>query len=413
MALYHSYQFTVIHMMQPEFRLSARAQSAKASEIRELLKLVGQRSMISFAGGIPDPALFNVALFQDAWRQVFSGPSIAREALQYSTTEGFLPLRQWLATHMVKLGVPATPDNILITSGAQQALDLIGKLLLDPGSGVITARPTYLGALQSFSAYEPGFSTLDSPQVTGPMAPRLLYLVPDFANPDGRTMSKAARHQALDQARALNAIIVEDAAYSALRYEGEDIPAIASIDARFAASIESTRTLYCGSFSKTLSPGLRIGWVCGPTALIRKLALLKQGADLHTATTNQMVMHHVAAACYDDQIARIRLVYKARRDAMLAALERYAPPGLRWTRPEGGMFLWLELPDQLDANLLLPLALRQDVAFVPGGPFHADGTGRNTLRLSFSLCDEAQIEIGIFKLCGLIARQGLAKAVNA
>ena len=200
----------------------------KASEIRELLKLVGKPSMISFAGGIPDPSLLSVGLFQEAWRQVFAGPSIAREALQYSTTEGYQPLRQWIAQHMQQRGVPAGADNILVTSGSQQGLDLIGKLLLDPGSTVLTARPTYLGALQSFSAYEPHYSGLDMPQPTGQAAPRLLYLVPDFANPDGATMTRAARHKALDQARALNAVIVEDAAYSALRYDGEDLPTVAA-----------------------------------------------------------------------------------------------------------------------------------------------------------------------------------------
>ena len=175
-------------MTPQEFRLSSRAQSIKASEIRELLKLVGKPAMISFAGGIPDPALFNVGLFQEAWRQVFAGPSIAREALQYSTTEGYLPLRQWIADHMVSRGVPAGLDNILVTTGSQQALDLIGKLLLDPGSGVVTARPTYLGALQSFSAYQAPVSPASTaPQPTGPSAPRLIYLVPDFANPDGAT----------------------------------------------------------------------------------------------------------------------------------------------------------------------------------------------------------------------------------
>lgn len=394
-----------------DFRLSSRARSIKASEIRELLKLVGKPSMISFAGGIPDPTLLSVGLFQEAWRHVFAGPSIAREALQYSTTEGYLPLRQWIAQHMQQRGVPAGADNILVTSGSQQALDLIGKLLLDPGSTVVTATPTYLGALQSFSAYEPQFSGLDAPQPTGPGAPRLLYLVPDFANPDGATMSKTARHQALDQARALNAVIVEDGAYSALRYDGEDLPPIAALDAAMGG-IESSRTLYCGTFSKTLSPGLRIGWVCGPAALIRKLTLLKQGADLHTATTNQMVIHHVASAAYDEQVARARALYRIRRDAMLAALERHAPPGLRWKKPEGGMFVWLTLPDHLDAGALLRQALRQDIAFVPGAAFHPDGAGHNTMRLSFSLCDEAQIEIGIFKLCDLIGRQSMAKAVG-
>ena len=394
-----------------DFRLSSRARSIKASEIRELLKLVGKPSMISFAGGIPDPTLLSVGLFQEAWRHVFAGPSIAREALQYSTTEGYLPLRQWIAQHMQQRGVPAGADNILVTSGSQQALDLIGKLLLDPGSTVVTATPTYLGALQSFSAYEPQFSGLDAPQPTGPGAPRLLYLVPDFANPDGATMSKTARHQALDQARALNAVIVEDGAYSALRYDGEDLPPIAALDAAMGG-IESSRTLYCGTFSKTLSPGLRIGWVCGPAALIRKLTLLKQGADLHTATTNQMVIHHVASAAYDEQVARARALYRIRRDAMLAALQRHAPPDLRWKKPEGGMFVWLTLPDHLDAGALLRQALRQDIAFVPGAAFHPDGAGHNTMRLSFSLCDEAQIEIGIFKLCDLIGRQSMAKAVG-
>lgn len=398
-------------MTPPDFRLSSRARSIRASEIRELLKLVGKPSMISFAGGIPDPTLLSVGLFQEAWRHVFAGPSIAREALQYSTTEGYLPLRQWIAQHMQQRGVPAGADNILVTSGSQQALDLIGKLLLDPGSTVVTATPTYLGALQSFLAYEPQFSGLDAPQPTGPGAPRLLYLVPDFANPDGATMSKTARHQALDQARALNAVIVEDGAYSALRYDGEDLPPIAALDAA-NGGIESARTLYCGTFSKTLSPGLRIGWVCGPAALIRKLTLLKQGADLHTATTNQMVIHHVASAAYDEQVARARALYRIRRDAMLAALQRHAPPGLRWKKPEGGMFVWLTLPDHLDAGALLRQALRQDTAFVPGAAFHPDGAGHNTMRLSFSLCDEAQIEIGIFKLCDLIGRQSMAKAVG-
>ena len=384
----------------------------KASEIRELLKLVGRPSMISFAGGIPDPGLFNVALFQDAWRHAFGGPSIAREALQYSTTEGYAPLRQWLAEHMTRLGVPAGPDNILVTTGSQQALDLIGKLLLDKGSTVVTARPTYLGALQAFSAFEPHFSSIEAPQPIGDDAARLLYLVPDFANPTGLTMSRAARHAVLEQAQVLNAVVLEDAAYTALRYDGEPLPAIAALDAAASGSIEATRTLYCGTFSKTLSPGLRVGWVCGPAALIRKLAMLKQGADLHTASFNQMVMHQVALAGFDTQVERIRAVYRTRRDAMLAALDRHAPPGVRWKRPEGGMFVWLELPEHIDAALLLKQAIRQDIAFVPGGAFFPDGSGRNTLRLSFSLSDEAQIEVGIFKLCDLIGQQGMARAVS-
>ena len=388
-------------------RLSSRSQAMKASEIRELLKLVSRPSMISFAGGIPDGALLNAGAFQDAYREIFAGPLSAREALQYSATEGYLPLRQWIAARLAKAGIACTTDNILITSGSQQGLDLIGKMLLDPGDGVLTASPTYLGALQSLSAFEPVFSVLDAPETAGTCPPNLLYLVPDFANPDGTTMSLAARHEALARADRLGAIIVEDAAYSDLRYDGEPLPAIAALDQARSGSIEATRTLYCGTFSKTLSPGLRIGWVCGPKALIGRLTLLKQGADLHTATINQMVMHHVAVACFDAQVARARKVYRLRRDAMLAALARYAPEGVSWTRPDGGMFIWVELPSHIDAKALLAQAIRADIAFVPGGAFFPNGSGHNTMRLSFSLCDEAMIEVGIFKLCDLIVRQSL------
>jgi len=386
-------------------RLSSRAQSMQASEIRELLKLITRPSMMSFAGGIPDGTLLNAGAFQDAYRAVFAGPLSAREALQYSATEGYLPLRQWIAQRMVKAGIPATTDNILITSGSQQALDLIGKLLLDAGDAVLTASPTYLGALQAFSAYEPEFRTLDVPDTAEGCPPRLMYLVPDFANPDGVTMTMANRRAALARADRLGAIIVEDAAYSDLRYDGEPLPSIAALDADRAGSIEATRTLYCGTFSKTLSPGLRIGWISGPKALIARLTMLKQGADLHTATINQVVMHHVAAACFDTQLAQAKKLYRQRRDAMLAALDRYAPAAMTWTIPEGGMFIWAELPAHIKTRTLLEDAIRADIAFIPGTAFYADGSGTNAMRLSFSLCDEAQIEVGIFKLCELIARR--------
>jgi len=390
-------------MSPPAFRLSARARAARASEIRELLKLVGRPSMISFAGGIPDPTLLGVDLFHDAWRDVFSGPVSAREALQYSTTEGYLPLRRWIAGYMAGKGVAAGPDNVIVTTGSQQGLDLIGRLMLDPGDTVLAARPSYLGALQCFAAHGARFAPHDAPLALAEAAPKLLYLVPDFANPDGRTLTLAERRAALDRARALDAVIVEDAAYTELRYDGEPLPPIAALDAAASGGLESGRTLYCGTFSKTLSPGLRVGWVCGPAALVRRLALLKQGADLHTPSFNQRVMHYAAEAGFDTTVARARATYRTRRDAMLAALERYAPPGVAWSRPEGGMFLWLTLPESLDAARLLEEAIAQDLAFVPGGAFFPDGAGRNTMRLSFSLTGEAQIEVGIYKLCALIA----------
>lgn len=389
-------------MSDASFRLSAQGRVAKASEIRELLKLVGRPSMISFAGGIPDPALLSVDLFHDAWRDIFSGPSSAREALQYSTTEGYAPLRQWIAAYMEGKGIAATPDNILVTTGSQQGLDLIGRLMLDPGDIVLTARPSYLGALQCFAAHGAGFGVHDAPMVLENPAPKLIYLVPDFANPDGRTLTRPERQAALDRAHLLDALIVEDAAYTDLRYDGEALLPIAAMDIEQSGSIEASRTLYCGTFSKTLSPGLRVGWVCGPAALIRKLALLKQGADLHTATFNQRAIHHAAIAGFDIAVERARSVYRQRRDAMLAALERYAPPGVTWSRPEGGMFLWLTLPADIDTAPLLAEAIAQDIAFVPGAAFFPDGSTRNTMRLSFSLSDEARIEIGIYKLCALI-----------
>lgn len=389
-------------MTASAFRLSARAETVKASEIRELLKLVGRPTMISFAGGIPDPSLFALGDFQAAAREIFAGPASAREALQYSTTEGFLPLRQWLADYMGKKGVAAGPDNILVTSGSQQALDLIGKLTLDQGDTVLVSRPSYLGALQCFTSYGARFAAHDAPLDVATDPAKLLYLIPDFANPDGRTMDRGARLAALSRAERLNALIVEDAAYTDLRYDGADLPPIAALDQQQSGSIELTRTLYCGTFSKTLSPGLRIGWVCGPAALIRKLALFKQGGDLHTATFNQRLMHHVALTGFEAQIERSRVTYRARRNAMLSALERHAPPALRWTRPEGGMFIWLTLPEDIDATALLSEAIAADIAFVPGGAFFTDGSGRNAMRLSFSLADEAQIEIGIYKLCALI-----------
>lgn len=361
--------------------------------------------MISFAGGIPDPTLLGVDLFQEAWRDIFSGPASAREALQYSTTEGYAPLRQWIADYMARRGVTAGPDNILVTTGSQQALDLIGKLLLDRGDCVLTARPSYLGALQCFAAHGARFDGFDAPLPIDGSAAKLLYLIPDFSNPDGRTLSRVEREAALGRAQRLNAVIVEDAAYTDLRYEGTPLPPIAALDQADAGTIEDTRTLYCGTFSKTLSPGLRVGWICGPTILIRKLALLKQGTDLHTPTFNQRAIHHAAIAGFDTIVERARATYRGRRDAMLAALERYAPPGLHWTRPEGGMFIWLTLPGQADAASLFEVALRQDLAFVPGGAFFTDGGGANTMRLSFSLTPEAQIEVGIYKLCTLIGAQ--------
>lgn len=390
-----------------------RAERMKASEIRELLKLLDKPGIISFAGGIPDPALFPAQEFQDATRRALESDA-AHSTLQYAASEGLPALRAWIAQHMRSLGVPAVPENILITSGSQQALDHIGKLFIGTGDAVALGFPTYLGALGAFNAYEPLYVRLDPngnrsvermrEEAQGAKI-KLAYVTPDFANPTGETLSKAARLAILAQAEEMGAAIVEDAAYQALRFEGENIAPILALEAAQSGTIETCRTLYCGSFSKTLAPGLRIGWVCAAKTVIDKLVLLKQAGDLHAATLNQAIVAEVAGSIFETHLPRLRAAYGARLTAMLDALERYMPDGVRWTNPDGGMFVWLTLPTAFDATALLSRALEHDVAFVPGAAFFPDGSGRNTLRLNFSKPDEEMIEDGIRRLAGLV-REG-------
>lgn len=385
-----------------DYAFSRRAEGMRASEIRELLKLLDRPGMISFAGGIPDPTLFDLAAYRRAYQEALAHSG---SALQYSASEGYTPLRCWIAQRLSRLGIDCSEDNVLITHGSQQGLDLIGKLFVDPASPLITTAPTYLGALQSFSTFEPAFATVrfvDGRAETNPTAARLIYLVPDFANPSGETLSVAQRQAALDLARRTGAIVVEDAAYGELRYDGERLPAIAALDIAHTGSIETSRTLYCGTFSKTLSPGLRVGWICGPATLIRRLTLAKQAADLHTATINQEVVYRIANTDFDAAVRRARTVYARRRDAMIDALERHAPEGVGWTKPAGGLFVWLTLPAPLDSGDLLKKAIARNIAFVPGSAFFADGSGANNLRLSFSLLDEQAIAHGMKMFCQLL-----------
>jgi DNA-binding transcriptional MocR family regulator len=392
-----------------------RAERMRASEIRELLKLLDKPGIISFAGGIPDPALFPRQGALAAYAEVLGDAKLAASALQYSVSEGYLPLRRWIVRHMGALGVPCGEDNIVVTSGSQQALEFLGRLLLSPGdTGLVTA-PTYLGALQAFSASEPRYDELrpedgnrtpDSyaeAAATNGGRVKFAYVVPDFANPTGETLSLAGRNRLLDLAAELDIPVVEDSAYAMLRFEGERLPPIAALEVARRGSIEESRVTYCGTFSKVLSPGLRVGWIVGPKPLIRRLVLIKQASDLNCATINQMVMHRIAEAAYGAQVAAACGHYRRRRDAMLAALERHMPGGASWTRPEGGLFVWLRLPEGCDAAKLLERAVAEEgVAFVPGAAFHDDGRGRNALRLSYSLPSEDQIEDGIARLAKLL-----------
>lgn len=399
--------------MSLDYLFASRSSQMKASEIRELLKLLDQPDVISFAGGIPDPTLFPAGAFKDAYAALLA-PEQAGQALQYSRSDGYAPLRSWLADHMSALGMPCSAENILITSGSQQALDYLGKLLLNPGDTALVGWPTYLGALGAFNAYEPRYDQLD-PQTNqndtiyreaaeaAGGAVKLAYVSVDFANPTGRTLDLADRNALLDQASQLDIALIEDAAYQALRFDGESYPSILSLDIVRNGGIENTRTIYCGTFSKTLTPGLRVGWICAAKPVIAQLELIKQASDLHSPTINQMAVHHVAEQVFDTHVAKVRVAYRERRDAMLSALETYMTSEVSWTRPEGGMFIWLTLPAHMDGARLLEQALQKHkVAFVPGGAFFANGSAQNHLRLSYSCASPSVIDDGIARLAAAI-----------
>jgi DNA-binding transcriptional MocR family regulator len=385
---------------------SAYGRRATASEIRELLKLLDQPDIISFAGGIPDPALFPLDIVAESHAWVFADPRRAQAALQYSVSEGYAPLREQLAKSWRDRGVDLDIDNILITNGSQQALDLIGRLFIDPGDRLLSARPTYLGALQAFTGSNPAHGDL-SELAKGGKAAKLAYVMPDFANPTGESMGMNERLALLADAEARDVVVVEDAAYVSLSYDGEAPASLLALEATAKGSVDAGRVIYCGTFSKTVVPGLRVGWVIGPKPVIRKLVLMKQAADLHTSSLAQIVLSDILGRIGPAHTLKLRKVYGERRDAMLAALERHMPPGVTWTRPKGGMFVWVELPEGVDGADLLKRAIETErLAFVPGAAFYARAPRRNTLRLSFSLSDPATIEEGMIRLGRLIRAAG-------
>lgn len=408
-------------MLDWENIFATRSKRMGASEIRELLKLLEQPDIISFAGGIPDPALFPKEAFKEAYAEIMSG-ELANAALQYSVSEGYAPLREWLRGRMAQLGIECGMENIFIVSGSQQGLDYLGKLFLSPADTALVTWPTYLGALQAFNAYEPNYDQLtpngnrtpESYKATAEAKGgrvKFAYMSADFANPTGETINFEGRKKVLDLAEELDIAVIEDAAYQQLRYDGEAVPPILSLEIARKGGIENTRTIYCGSFSKTLAPGLRVGWIVANAAVIRKLVLMKQAADLHSSTINQIAIAQVAAAGFDQQVAKIRAAYSARRDAMLGALSRYMPEGTSWTKPEGGMFIWITLPEGMNgADLLAKAIVTEKVAFVPGRAFYADGSGSNHIRVSFSCADEATIDEGIKRIGRLVAGELKASA---
>ena len=396
-------------------RYAQRTQRMQSSVVRELLKLTEQPDVISFAGGLPAPDVFPVKEFQEASQKVLAehGP----QALQYSTTEGYRPLREMIARHTARYGIVVGPDNILITSGSQQALDLIGKVFINTGDRILVEKPTYLGALQAWNAYQTEYVTVpldgegmqtDKLEAALRVSPKFLYVLPNFHNPAGVTLSLERRKKLIELADHYGVPIIEDDPYGQLRYEGEHLPSLVVLDNEFQAhngAPYSGNVIYLSTFSKTLAPGLRLGWIIAPVEVIKKLVQAKQGSDLHTSTFTQMVAYEVAHGGFLDKHVRvIRMVYRERRDAMLDALERYFPDGVRWTHPQGGLFLWVILPEHLDAAEVLKEAIQEKVAFVPGVAFYADGSGRNTMRLNFSFMTAEKIEEGIKRLGRVLER---------
>jgi 2-aminoadipate transaminase len=398
-------------------RFAQRVQGVTSSAIRELLKLTEKADLISFAGGLPAPEVFPLAEIEAAAHRVLE--EHGRQALQYGPTEGYRPLRELLVRHMGRYGIKVGPDNVLITSGSQQALDLVGKLFINPGDRIATEEPTYLGALQAFRADQAEFVSvvsddeglcadrLDEALRAGP---KLLYVLPNFQNPGGTTLSLERRRRVVEVACRYGVPILEDDPYGQLRYEGAHLPSLVQIDAEYHGCARGEKAfrggvIYLGTLSKTLAPGLRIGWAVAPEEVIRRLVQLKQGSDLQSATFNQMVAYEVARGGFlDRHVRHIRKVYGVRRDAMLGAIEAHFPPGVRYTRPQGGLFLWVTLPPGLDSAHVLEEAIKQKVAFVPGAPFFPRGGGASTLRLNFSYSSPETIEEGIGRLGGVLRR---------
>lgn len=402
-------------------RYALRMEGMGSSIIRELLKLTEQPDVISFAGGLPAPEMFPVEEFRQASDKVLR--EIGPKALQYGATEGYLPLRSLIVQQMARYGIQAQEDNVLITSGSQQALDLIGRLLINPGDKILTERPTYLGALQAWNAYQARYVTVpidqdgmrtDLLEEALRSGPKFMYILPNFQNPGGVTLSLERRMKLIQMADDYGVPIIEDDPYGQLRYSGDHLPALVLLDgehlesrARDGHGYFEGNVIYTSTFSKTLAPGLRLGWIVAPVEVIKRCVQCKQGMDLHSSSLIQMVAYEVAKDGFLEQhVRRIRQVYAHRRDVMLAAMERYFPEEVQWTRPEGGLFLWAWLPEHMDTAELLKIAVEtQQVAFVPGHAFYPDGSGKNTMRLNFSNATPDMIEEGIRRLGAVLKGQ--------
>jgi len=392
-----------------EYRYAHRMQKMGSSVIRELLKFTEQPDIISFAGGLPAPDVFPLEEFRAACNYVLD--NFGPQALQYGTTEGYVPLREMIARHTARYSVEIDPQNILITSGSQQALDFLGRLFINRGDYIVVESPTYLGALQAWNAYGAQYipvradengMVVDELEAALRIGPKFIYVLPNFQNPSGSTLSLERRKQLVELADKYGVPIVEDDPYGQLRYDGDHIPSVVSLDSEFRGpngGYYSGNVIYLSTFSKLLAPGLRLAWIIAPPEVIRKLVMTKQAADLHTATFNQCVAYEVAKGGFlDEHVKTIRATYKERRDVMIEMMEEMFPPEVSWSRPKGGMFLWGVLPEDMDAAEVLKVAIERKVAFVPGEAFHPRGGGKNTMRLNFSYSSPDTIREGITRM---------------
>jgi 2-aminoadipate transaminase len=389
-----------------DHRYASRTHQVGGSILSELLRLTERPDIISFAGGLPAPSVFPVEQFQQACNDVLR--TLGAQALQYSTTEGYPPLRQMIADMTERYyGLKVPAGEIQITSGSQQALDLVGRLFINRGDSVLVESPTYLGALQAWNAYGAQYVTVPVDEHGMVVAelekalragPKLIYVLPNFQNPSGVTLSLERRKTLIEIADKYGVPIVEDDPYGRLRYEGEHLPPVFVLDRQMRGG-QGGNVLYMSTFSKLLAPGLRLAWVVAPPEVIRRIVLIKQAADLHTASFNQIVAHEVGKSGFlDEHVEVIRATYKERRDVMLETMDQIFPPEVRYTRPAGGMFLWGIMPEGMDAAEVFTRALEKKVAFVPGVAFHPDGSGKNTMRVNFSFSAPDQIREGVGRM---------------
>ncbi|MFY9116097.1 MAG: PLP-dependent aminotransferase family protein [Bacteroidales bacterium] len=385
--------------------ISDNAKSMKRSAIRDLLKMATRPEIISFGGGFPDITAFPVEELREVVNEVLDENAL--QALQYGETLGVKKLREVLAQRYRDQGIDVTYENFIITTSSQQAIDMVTQLFINPGDTLVCGLPSYLGALQAFQAHRANpvgvpkdeeLRTVVNALVMAGRKPKFIYAIPDFQNPSGVTMNIEQRLNVIEVAKEFDLLILEDSPYREIRFSGEEMPQIYSLD-------KEGRTMLLGTFSKTFVPGFRLGWVMAPVPIIEKLEVVKQSTDLCAPVFNQFIAaRYIEKGYYDKNIERIKINYRNKRDNMMAAFEKYMPEGVTWTNPEGGLFLFVTLPEGYDASELFRIAVQEDVAFVIGEAFHCDGSGKNTLRINFSYMEESRAEEGVRRLGNAIKK---------